>query len=180
MNELSEIMVKGSNRASQRSRRRIVDALLNLLEVSSLSKISIREIADKADLVRRTFYSHFSSKEEVLRSHFESLCVQLIEHIMDAGNLTLGSVTQQFFSFWRDHAGFLRILKKNGLAVPNEALEDLIRRIGIALPMDRMESAYAKAFLAGGLVNILEIWVDRNCKESPEAMSDELLSLVGF
>ena len=36
------------------------------------------------------------------------------------------------------------------------------------------------AFLAGGLVNILEIWVDRNCKESPEAMSDELLSLVGF
>ena len=62
------------NRASLRSRRLIITALLELMEDHPFIEITIREIADKADLVRRTFYGHFSSKDDVLRSHIDSLC----------------------------------------------------------------------------------------------------------
>jgi AcrR family transcriptional regulator len=180
MNQHTLVKEQGMNRASRRSRRKIVEALLEILEVSSLSEISIREIADRADIVRRTFYSHFTSKEEVLRAHFESLCSQLSQDILGSEDVTLGNLTRDFFSFWKDQVEFLRTLNQNRLAVPSEILEDLVGSIDMVLPMDRMKSTYANAFLAGGLAHMLGKWVDQDCRENPETMAKEMMTIMGY
>ena len=174
------------NRASLRSRRLIITALLELMEDHPFIEITIREIADKADLVRRTFYGHFSSKDDVLRSHIDGLCTQLSKKISETGRPLLRNVSGQFFSFWSEHADFLRMLKKNGLFIPIDAVERFLKNIDFTLHIKQWkhlperEYPFACAYMAGGLMNLLNSWVDRDCVETSEDMAETFISLIGI
>ena len=61
----------GDDRRSRRSRRLISEALVGLLREKRYDGITVREIIDRADVGRSTFYLHFRSKEEVLAGEFE-------------------------------------------------------------------------------------------------------------
>lgn len=54
------------NPISVRSKKWLTDALFELLKEKPYDKISIREISQKADLTRQTFYHNFSSKDMLL------------------------------------------------------------------------------------------------------------------
>ena len=51
-----------------RSRRMLMDALLNLLNKKEFDAISIQEIADEAGLNRATFYLHYPDKNALLQA----------------------------------------------------------------------------------------------------------------
>jgi len=56
-----------------RSRRLLQQALLVLLADEPLSKVTVSQIAARADVSRQAFYLHFSSKEELLLSHVDDV-----------------------------------------------------------------------------------------------------------
>lgn len=58
------------DRRVQRTRRRLKEALLQLIEERSYDGITIEDITEKADVGRSTFYSHFNSKEDLLFDGF--------------------------------------------------------------------------------------------------------------
>lgn len=64
-----------------RRQKKTVDAIFNaftqLLKNKSYAKITIQNIIDKADIGRSTFYSHFETKDELVKS----LCKKLFKHI---------------------------------------------------------------------------------------------------
>ena len=173
------------NRASLRSRRLIISALLELMEDHPFIELTIREIADKADHVRRTFYGHFSSKDDVLRSHIDGLCSQLSKRISDTGEPLLRYVSGQFFAFWNEHADLLRKLKKNGLFIPVDTVERFLKNLDITFRMEQWkhlperEHSFANAYMAGGLMNLLNNWVDKDCGETPDVMAETFISLIG-
>ena len=49
-------------------RKYLTEALLQLMEKKNYDDISVGEIAERAGVHRATFYRHFSSKEDILRS----------------------------------------------------------------------------------------------------------------
>ncbi|NNL30778.1 MAG: helix-turn-helix transcriptional regulator [Gemmatimonadetes bacterium] len=65
MNQTSE------DRRVRRTRRRLKEALLELLQERSYESITVQEIIDRADVGRSTFYSHFPSKESLLLDGFD-------------------------------------------------------------------------------------------------------------
>ena len=60
------------DRRVRRTRHRLKEALLHLIEERSYDRITVADIADHADVGRSTFYSHFDSKEELLFDGFEA------------------------------------------------------------------------------------------------------------
>ena len=58
------------DRRVQRTRHRLKEALLQLIEERNYDAITIEDITEKADVGRSTFYSHFNSKEELLFDGF--------------------------------------------------------------------------------------------------------------
>ena len=56
------------DRRKRKSRQAIELALLELLGSKKINEISISELAETADVNRKTFYNHFSSVTEVLDS----------------------------------------------------------------------------------------------------------------
>ena len=62
-------MYNSSNPSSIRSKQQIIEALLRLMEKYPYDEISVKQIVLETDLVRKTFYRNFSSKDDVLNAY---------------------------------------------------------------------------------------------------------------
>lgn len=73
-------MQKAEYRNSVRSRRLICDALLELLEEKPLEKITVTDIAKRADVNRGTFYRHYDSVNDVISELQDTLIEQMDQY----------------------------------------------------------------------------------------------------
>jgi AcrR family transcriptional regulator len=62
-----------------RAERAILDAFVSLLMEGRYEDIETREIADKADVGRSTFYRHFRNKDDLLEKSMEWLLVAIAD-----------------------------------------------------------------------------------------------------
>ena len=91
------------NPSAIQSRQWIMDSLINLMEKKEWSDISISEIATNAGVVRRTFYRHFDSKEDVLQAYLDGLVNIFVEALLKEPDLDTVASLRILFT----------ILKKN-------------------------------------------------------------------
>jgi AcrR family transcriptional regulator len=61
------------DRRVRRTRRILIEALIQLILEKGYSRITVQDILDRADVGRSTFYSHFRDQEALLVACFDSL-----------------------------------------------------------------------------------------------------------
>jgi AcrR family transcriptional regulator len=75
-------MAKKLDRRVRRTRRRLRDALIELILEKGYDNITIQEITDRADLSRATFYLHYEGgKDELLAISLEEMFDELMESV---------------------------------------------------------------------------------------------------
>jgi AcrR family transcriptional regulator len=74
----------------QKNRQKIIDAYINLLSRLEFQNITVTDICDEAEVARKTLYSHFSSKEEILD--------HVSEMVMFTGSISAFTETLTHFS----------------------------------------------------------------------------------
>ncbi len=65
------------DRRQKKTRQAVFDAFARLLEKKTYANITVQDIIDEADIGRSTFYSHFETKDELLRA----LCAEIFDHV---------------------------------------------------------------------------------------------------
>ena len=86
------------DRRQRRTREAIFNAFTQLLSHKDFSQITVGEIIDLADIGRATFYSHFETKDYLLKE----LCQELFCHVFDAvkpDNSIFSNATQRVLFF---------------------------------------------------------------------------------
>ncbi len=169
-------MERSQNPSAIRSRKMIVDALLRLMERKPYNEISVTDIAKEAQVVRKTFYRHFYTLEDVLDEYVEQLFVEYSSMLKDAQIQNIVEHIPLYFSFWKSHEDFLQVLSKNDLLFLilkkyDQIFPDIFALLPCHMDEDAVIKSYFQSYTAGGFFSLLFQWIKSGYKESPEEMS---------
>ena len=71
------------------TKEQIIDVAMDLFNKSGYSKVSVNEIIDVVGISKRTFYYHFSAKEDILEEFYaipNEITVSMLEAMLDKTN----------------------------------------------------------------------------------------------
>ena len=167
-------MYSTTNPSAVRSRNEITKALLKLMGKYPYNEITVTMIVMETDLVRKTFYRNFDSKDDVLDSIINKAIIEYANALVESDDDPLTII----FSFCEKNKKLLKLLHKNNmlyllLLKLNETLPktsettDKERNPFVKL-MNGLEPDYLIAFNIGAIWNVIFKWVDRGMTDSPE------------
>lgn len=176
-------MGERANPISIRSKRRITEALLELMKVTPFSKITIKDIVDRAGLTRQTFYHNFETKEDVLLCQLDELMSGFVQYLSKRNVSDWEDVICCFFRYWQEHSDFLKLLLKNDqiylLSLRMPVYFESVKRAHFdKTDLTDAEARLWFAFVSGALVNTLTSWLTAGGNISARALSKMVLSMM--
>lgn len=176
---------KKTDRRIRKTETALQNALKELLKTKSLSKISVTELCEKADVNRNTFYSHYQFPEDVLRpledEFYSAFIKTIIEPSLDDKRFVnycrfLKANREDFEVLFSENYDFRLLERINALSLQN-AFDELEYRIpGI----DESKKQYLIDFTIGGCTAVITKWIKGGMKETPEDITEFLNALTRF
>lgn len=164
---------------SEKSKSLIADALMEILHDNPFEVITISEICDNADLVRKTFYNNFSSKEEVIEYIIVKRIEEYLEILNKADKYNPRDMSLLYFEFWHNHKDFIKVLIESDLFhLLQRQFNNYLPSVGKMIPSSKIRQItdndlkYIYTFYSAGLSSLLEYWIKSNFKKSPTDMSE--------
>ena len=130
-------MEKQESRRTQMTRRLIRSALVELMEEKTLERITIKELCERADVNRTTFYLHYSDQRSVLNDIKETVCKKTVAMITESDFTDPTAFVEQFLCYIRDNDRVFRILLMNDegdsfrFALMDAAARELVQYIPV-------------------------------------------------
>lgn len=163
----------------------IKKAFLELLQQKPMNKITVREICDKAEINRSTFYKHYLDcynlmdklKEEALLQ-FDTLMAGTEGHEVMPAVLSILKAIQS--------NQVLRSLitqdRGNG-EFTHQIVRSCFRYLDLHLPVSpergwgERQKKMGYAFLTGGVSSVIQYWIQSGCKEPSEQIAAAIMEL---
>ncbi|MPQ27433.1 TetR/AcrR family transcriptional regulator [Bacillus paralicheniformis] len=170
-----------------KTRKAILEAFVELLGEKNFEKISINEIAERANVNRGTVYLHYTDKYDLLEQCIDTYLKQLNEKCLPEGNgLLLDSrdtllLTIQYLE--RNADIYLLLLTSKGtstfrsrlMAVMIRGIEEQLEIYGVDPGVNR---EIMVQFLASAAIGLLEWWIVRSMPYPAEEMVEQLIMLL--
>lgn len=172
-----EKMEKSNNPISIRSRQMITNALMQLLKEKPYEEITVTDIADRAQLVRKTFYRNFTGKDEIIECYLQDICDKFLSELEIKQACNYYEYALIVFKFWKSYGKLLNFLNKKNLFIYFERAFDKITPLASNFfPCEVIEETrfeyYCNLYVCGGFRQILCAWLLHGTVESPETMAD--------
>ena len=183
-----QMILQQPDRRTQRTQQTLFDALIDLLKVKHYDAISVKDIIEKANVGRSTFYAHYQTKDDLLKSGFERVLDMLLEQVVFDGAariLTLDSAP--LFRHAQSHAELYRtlawgtgfeVITTQGQASLGEKFR---QRFSLLVSSDRQPTVPLSALsysLSGSLLILLKWWLENGMPCTPETMDGIFQQLV--
>ncbi|WP_425800603.1 TetR/AcrR family transcriptional regulator [Desulfitobacterium sp. Sab5] len=174
------------DRRTEKTKDAIYNAFSSLLLKKRYSKITIQEIIDYANIGRSTFYSHFETKDELLKA----MCTDIIENI-HSSNLSLDNATpcSIIVPILYHIKGNQKIIRGVFSSNSSELLTTYFKRYlnsrieqYFLFSYNETQTGIPKNFLinhiSGSFIEMIKWWSDNNMEESPEELSGYFISVI--
>ncbi|MCB2296169.1 TetR/AcrR family transcriptional regulator, partial [Clostridium algoriphilum] len=175
-----------ASRFTEQTKKWLIEALFDLMKEKPYAIITVKEIADQAQLSRRTFYRNFKVKEDLLSKYTNYLFEDYIKSIKGKNDFSFNSILVNYFEFWDNHIKELKLLKQNHLFYfIMEQINSFIPNINEFTEVqwhnydNDIEEEYISRYNIGGLWNILYKWIDNKERESPKEMVQVIRKAIG-
>lgn len=168
-----------------RTQEALRDALLELIIERGYEKSSVQDILDRASIGRATFYTHYRSKEDLLKRSLDVLHDHLIRDWKSSAKAGARAEAPLAFSltFFRHVDGHRKLYRaivgrESGAIVDRQMrrlLADLVK-LEISSPGRKSKNDtradMAAQYVVGALMSTVTWWLDRNIKLSPEQIDN--------
>lgn len=180
---------KAEYRSSIRSKRMIKQAFLSLIKEKDISKITVTELVERADLNRATFYAHYPDIYGVLEE-YEDEAVQFMLSVLNEFeyNSFLQNPTPVLLKINRQLEGDLDFYRIMIASKSSESFLEKLKNIFVEY-MSQDESVPASIrssvqfemrlhFFAGGIINMYKQWFSGRLKGSLNDISVEIGKII--
>ncbi len=182
-------ITKSEDKRAKRSKRLLKQGLSELLKVKSFSDISVKDITEKMDMNRGTFYLHYKNTHDLLVSlemeMFEDAQAMIDEYLPKIDGFSVQPVFEPVLDYIIEHKEVCRTLFNDNYAgMFVDRLYRLIYENGSYIVKDRFVSAseseigFVMSFIIYGLIGLIKNWfnsMDRVTKQELLSAADRLV-----
>lgn len=176
-----------NNRRFQETEKKIIDAYAGLAAQKELSRITVSDICQKAQIHRTTFYGHFEDMN-ALRSAVELRQLQRwTDGFLESdGTWNMYDGMYKFVSFYYRNQKLIRFqLRENEMkdygpvlfqtSVSSDYQEKYMNRFRLS---SEVEMKCHQTFLSSGILNVIYRWVQGGCVETPEEITRAICKII--
>lgn len=180
------------DRRQKKTREAIFKALSQLIEEKRYGTITVQEIIDEANVGRSTFYSHFETKDELLKA----LCNDIFSHVFSeeltpetthdfsGGDHDLeGKLTHILYHLMYSNMNISGILSSDSQELFMKYFKEYLAEIFRERIQDRRVHApddFVLNHLVGGFSETVIWWMRNRAKYSPEEIAGYFMEVSGL
>jgi AcrR family transcriptional regulator len=183
-----------------RTKRVLRDALTALMEEKGFDGITVKDLTERADINRGTFYIHYRDKYDLLEQSeaeiigvIESMAAEGFQNavqgkwINNNGAIDPSPFVRKLFVYLQENAPFMRvILGAGGDPSFQKRLREVIRQRALPILTSSggevlVPADYLTAYVSSAHLGVIQNWLDNGMDLPPEQMADILskLTLLG-
>ena len=182
------------DRRQQKTRAAVFTAFSTLLAEKNYSKITVQEIIDTANVGRTTFYTHFETKDDLLKALCENLFSHIISSALDCththGLYSDKNAPESVFCHLLQHLQedennilellscessevFLRYFKDSLNKLIQNQFVDQNRKNNMDIPQDFLIN-----HISGSFVDMVLWWIKGQMKQTPEELDQYFRAVI--
>ena len=164
-------------------------SLVTLLQSKPISKISIKEICETADVNRSTFYAHYADQYDLLRQIVQETLENVNEYLANYNFKEFEPESEQvmcsIFEYIVDNAELCKVLLgENGDISLQKEIMMIVQRQGIkewkskgaVINEDLLQ--YLFLFGVNGSIGVVQKWLQDGLKQSAREMAELMVKLT--
>ncbi|MEG0484772.1 MAG: TetR-like C-terminal domain-containing protein [Oscillospiraceae bacterium] len=177
-------MDKITDRRVRKTKAALRGALVKLMEKKSIQEISVKELCEKCDINRSTFYLHYTDVYNLLQMIEKEMLLELNAVLEDfelpknKPQASPSPIMCKIFKFLASNADMCRVLLcNNGDMAFVEEVKGIVRIKFMSEWQSRINSSaneqteYVYTFIISGCIGILQEWLRRGMPKSADEMA---------
>jgi len=176
------------DRKTRYTRMVLQDSLLELMEQKPISKITIKELCEKADINRTTFYAHYTDQCDLLRkiedetlSWAEEMITTLLDQTDKNETINILERILQYFSDNRKHIKVL-MSEQGDIDFQKQLLTLIYSQCDItpstAKNTDLVTKELYFIFVVNGSVGLIQHWLKNDLNKSVKEMTEIIYNMA--
>ncbi|MBP1755628.1 MAG: TetR/AcrR family transcriptional regulator [Firmicutes bacterium] len=173
------------DRRIQKTRQSIMNTFIDLLAEKGFEKITINDIAERANINRGTVYLHYVDKFDLLDKCIETYIELLLNHCANSTDTKLkASAFQSVFEYLEKNFTIYKLLLSNeGFGFFRNRLFAIIAQtvtdvISIKSENNALSNDVTTQFLTSGFIGVLEWWINNSMPCNVQEVTEQLLFLL--
>jgi AcrR family transcriptional regulator len=180
MKHKSTSVRKARDRRSARTIRQIDAAFVAMMQRRMYSGLRVSDITKKAGVGRATFYAHYASKHDLLRSQLRRIVVPMLREQAEASHLFdctvfFEHVAHAQFTYRSLMTGASRLIAER---IVRDCLEERVR-YALEQRVIAFEMGAIPRYVASTLLTLVIWWIENELQLTPTEMQSAYQALVG-
>lgn len=176
------------NRKTRYTRMVLQDSLIELMKEKRISKITIKELCDKADINRSTFYAHYTDQYDLLRKIEDDVLLWLKEAIITVMEKTDKSgtieVLEKICQYLVENSRHLQVLmsEQGDIDFQKELFTLIYQQCGVS-SSTFMKNGFGMSedsfiFVVNGSVGLIRHWLKNGFTKSAKEMAEVIYDMA--
>lgn len=169
-----------TDRRTRYTKMLIRDSLYELLEQKPLSAITVKELCQKADINRATFYRYYDNVDAL----FEQLEQEIINAAFQEKSLYENNTVHVLTIIKENRIFYKELLHAHMESVALSRLLEQQKQEAILYlqkngSYDESIFPYAFQYIVSGSTGMIQKWIDNGCRETPAEFAEIIVKITG-
>lgn len=165
------------------TRRMLKDALTDMLRDTNIYHISIRELCQRADVNRTTFYKYYGSQFDLL-ADMEKDMLDFLSNAITEHAANPVRIIETACEYMEGRLEFVRLIINNNVdpLFPQKLFsQEAVREAALAKYGDKQDPAeleYLFNFITYGAYRVICVWLNKDDRETPQQIAQQMIRFI--